>query len=94
MRIAIGQPLQEVSETVLKGISSKNLKSGLRKYNGDKSKGYNVVKKRGGANDYRSPNRGGEGDEELNFGNLSRNASNFLTDISTGASSKMSLIKM
>ena len=34
MRLAIGQPLQDVSETVLKKVGSKSLKSsGLRKYN-------------------------------------------------------------
>ena len=70
MSDAIGMPLQDVSETVLKGMNSKNLKSGVRKYNADKCKGYNVVNKRrnGGA---ASPSRN---DEEglQDYGTLSK----------------------
>jgi len=48
MGAALGQPLQHVSETVLKGVASKNLKSGIPRYNSEKCKGYNLVRKRKG----------------------------------------------
>lgn len=41
MNMAISEPLQDVSEIVLKKMSSKNLKSSLKKYNGQLSKPYN-----------------------------------------------------
>ena len=42
MGLAIGQPLQEISETVLKKVNSKTIKSGHPKYNTEK-KPYKVV---------------------------------------------------
>ena len=91
MGLAIGQPLQDVSETVLKKINSKSIKSGMRKYNPDKCKPYNVVKTQKRLN--LSPNRGDDEDGH-DYGDLSKEVIMFLNELSCGASSKMSLIKM
>jgi len=68
----MGTPLQDVSETVLKQVSSKSLKSGLRKYNPDKCKPYNVARKRPNI----SPNRllDFESDQMGDTGELTREA--------------------
>ena len=89
---AIGMPLQDVSETVLKGIGSRSFKSGIRKYNSDKSKGYNVVNKKHNRAAV-SPNR--NDDEGLqDYGTLSKEVQQYLGELSNGSSCKMSLIKM
>ena len=68
---AMGQPLQAVSETVLKGVSSKSLKSGLKRYNAERCKGYNVVRKRKGV---LSPSRLPNDEELMDYSELSNEA--------------------
>lgn len=96
MGLAIGEPLQNVSDVVLRGLNAKSLKSGLRKYNPEKSRPYNVVAKRKRPTAALSPGRG-LGDEHENlteYGDLSKESQVFLNDLAQGASCKMSLIKM
>ena len=92
MALAIGQPLQDVSETVLKGMNSKSYKSGIKKYNAEKSKGYNVVKPKNRTANATSPSRTAE--ELHDFGSLSKSVKNYLSELTTGASCKLSLLKM
>ena len=93
MGAALGQPLQHVSETVLNGVASKNLKCGIPRYNAEKCKGYNLVRKRKGVI---SPQRIRDmPDDELHadYSELSNEVQMFLNDLQNGASSKMSMIK-
>ena len=64
---------------MLKQVGSKNVKSNMKRYNAEKSKGYNVVKKP--RNHMKSPNRvpGGEGgQEEPDFGELSHEVQQYM----------------
>ena len=99
MNLAIGEPLQDVSDVVLKGMNSKSIKSNLSKYNPDKSKGYTVINSRKRAGPPQAAG-GGNGTDEDSEGNinsyeeLSKDVQNYLKDLTRGASDKMSLIKM
>lgn len=65
MRTAIGQPLNEVSEVVLKNVQSKNVSTGLTKYmaNGV-GRGISAQKRIARRDRVRSPPAGGENDDE------------------------------
>jgi type VI protein secretion system component VasK len=97
MDLAIGEPLQDVSDVVLKGMNSKSIKSGLTKYNPDKCKGYNVVntRKRQYSPSRQRPVGDDESESNVNsYDELSKDVQNYLRDLTRGASDKMSLIKM
>ena len=103
MRDAIGQPLQDVSEVVLRKVASKNVHSTLSKYRAASiSKGLPMSKKalRERA---RSPNGrivdSGADDEGMGFdankfSSLSKEVQGALTNLNTGSSTKMSILKM
>lgn len=79
-------------------MNSKSIKSGLTKYNPDKSKGYNVLNAR--RRQHSPTKRGGAvaDDESENnehcYDELTKEVQNYLKDLTRGASDKMSLIKM
>lgn len=99
MSIAISEPLQDVSDVVLRQMNSKSLKSGLKKYNPAVSKPYNVVTKKR-TNRSKSPSKAAQNaanvdsDNDGDFGDLPRDVQVCLRDLTNGSSIKMSLIKM
>lgn len=78
MGIAISEPLQDVSDVVLRQMNSKSLKSGLKKYNPIVSKPYNVVTTRKRTTRSKSPSKAAQhaanadSDNEGDIGDLPR----------------------
>lgn len=90
MRTALGQPLQNISDSILNRVISKNIQADLRKYKMGKKGGERSLS--GGRNRTKSPvNRRGvrpEYDEDYenyetgNFGDLSKEVSQYLNMLS------------
>ena len=72
------------------------MKSGLRKYNAARSRPYRVVEQKRRRAAGKSPGHGlcSEDEDLPDSGELSREVYEYLTDLNTGASSKMSVLKM
>jgi hypothetical protein len=85
MGLAIGQPLQDVSETILKKVGSKALNSSLAKYN--------VQKQVRPAKRSRMIEESAEG-YGLDVGGLSKDVAQCLKRLNEAASGQMSLVKM
>ena len=84
MRVALGEPLQNIPDNILNRVVSKNIQADLRKYKLGK-KGTQNVRER-----TRSPKRergsyiddgfsAGEQFENVNFGDLSKEVSHYLS---------------
>ena len=97
MRVALGQPLQNISENILNRVISKSIQADLKKYKmGNKKPGTtNRERTRSPVSrkalfqpdDY-------EGAPDANYGDVSKEVSHYLSQLSTSSGNKMSLIKM
>ena len=100
MRTALGQPLQNISDSILNRVISKNIQADLRKYKMGKKPERSLS---GGRNRTKSPvgrRVRPEYDDDYNqfesgnFGDLSKEVSQYLSMLSSSTSNKLSLIKM
>lgn len=105
MRTALGQPLQKISVSILNRVISKNIQADLRKYKMGKKGGErslsgdrgrkntkSPVGRRGARTDYEDDYEGAV--ETGNFGDLSKEVSDYLRMLSNSSGNKLSLIKM
>ena len=100
MRTALGAPLQNISDSILNRVISKNIQADLRKYKmsaGTKNRGAS-----NGRDRTKSPavrNRSAARDEEeavdpAAFSDLSKEVSHYLSSLNTSGQNKLSLIRM
>lgn len=94
MRTALGQPMQNVSENILNRVVSKQIQADLKKYKmGTKRTGTSALRTFS-----KSPAKYDNWDQtsfdQSNLADLSKEVSHYLSSLSTGASNKLSLIKM
>ena len=93
MRSALGEPMQNVSDNILNRVVSKQIQADLKKYKmGNKRPNTSALRTRS-----KSPAKydNWEGSfDQSNLADLSKEVSHYLSSLSTGASNKLSLIKM
>jgi hypothetical protein len=93
MRSALGQPMQNVSENILNRVVSKQIQADLKKYKmGGAKRGTSALRTRS-----KSPTKNDNWEasfDQSNLADLSKEVSHYLSSLSTGASNKLSLIKM
>lgn len=99
MRVALGQPLQNISQNILSRVISKNIQADLKKYKMGKGGRGGSLRDRTRSPTSRREARGydegyTENFDQANLSDLSKEVSHYLGALSTAANSKMSLIKM
>eukprot|EP00356_Strombidium_inclinatum_P006245 CAMPEP_0170481606 /NCGR_PEP_ID=MMETSP0208-20121228/1989_1 /TAXON_ID=197538 /ORGANISM="Strombidium inclinatum, Strain S3" /LENGTH=136 /DNA_ID=CAMNT_0010754341 /DNA_START=194 /DNA_END=604 /DNA_ORIENTATION=- len=97
----MGEPMQNISDNILNRVISKSIQADLRKYKmgkkGDKAtreRTRSPVSKRDRGNFGDTDTYPGESFDNSNFGDLSKEVSHYLSQLSTSANNKLSLIKM
>jgi len=93
MRSALGEPMQNVSDNILNRVVSKQIQADLKKYKmGNKRTNTTALRNRS-----KSPAKHDTWEtsfDQSNLADLSKEVSHYLSSLSTGASNKLSLIKM
>lgn len=101
MRAALGEPLHNVSENILNKVISANIQADLKKFKMGKKpeKGFSALRDRTRSRSPGKRARASSHENQVQFdsshlADLSKEVSNYLSQLSTSSANKMSLLKM